>query len=73
MSSELQSARIELLDGPGSTDCIVRSLSDVKAVLEVKHPLELPVEFDLLVEPELKRHRCGVIRRSAGSVAVAFI
>src|SRR5665647_1440695 len=72
-SSELRSARIELLGGPGGTDCIVRSLTDVQAVLEVRHPHELPLEFDLLVEPEQKRQRCGIIRRQALSVAVAFI
>ena len=68
-SSELRSARIELLGGPGGTDCIVRSLTDVQAVLEVRHPHELR----LLVEPEQKRQRCGIIRRQARSVAVAFI
>ena len=71
--SQYRLARIELLGGHGGTDCIVRSLTDVKAVLDVRHPHELPVEFDLLVEPDRKRQRCGVIRRQARSVAVAFI
>ena len=72
-SSQSRSGRIEMLGGLGGMDCIVRSLTDVKAVLEVRHPLELPVEFDLLVEPEQRRQRCGIIRRQALTVAVAFI
>lgn len=65
--------RIELLDGAGATDCIVRSLTDVKALLEVRLPHELPVEFDLLIDQDQRRQRCGIIQRRGRSVAVAFI
>jgi hypothetical protein len=65
-------ARIELLGSRSSTVCFVRILSDDEAVLEVAQPHELPIEFDLLIEPE-RRQRCGIIRRNTRSVAVAFI
>jgi len=66
-------ARIELLGSRSSTDCFVRNLSDHEAVLDVAQPHELPIEFDLLIEPERLRQRCGVVRRNLSSVAVAFI
>jgi hypothetical protein len=66
-------ARIELLGNRGSAECFVRNLSDDEAVLEVTQPEKLPVEFDLVIEPEQQPRRCGVIRRKARSVAVAFI
>lgn len=66
-------AQIEPLGSRSRTDCFVRNLSDDEAVLEVAQPRELPVEFDLLIEPEQLRQRCGVIRRNVRSVAVAFI
>ncbi len=72
-SSQSKLGRIELLGRAGATDCIVRSLTDMKAVLEVRLPRELPVEFDLLIDPDQKRHRCGIIKRRAHSVEVAFI
>lgn len=65
-------ALIELLESRSSTGCMVRNLSDAEAVLEVAQPDKLPIEFDLLIEPDRAR-RCGVIRRKARSVAVAFI
>ncbi len=77
-SSELTSrrsgfGRIELLGGAGKIDCIVRSLTDMNAVLDVRLPPDFPIEFDLLTDLGQKRQRCGIIRRQARSVAVAFI
>jgi D-serine deaminase-like pyridoxal phosphate-dependent protein len=72
-SAERKPARIELLGSRLGSDCMVRNLSDVQAVLEVAQPQDLPVEFDLLIEPEQQPKRCGVVRRMARSVAVAFI
>ena len=66
-------ARIELLGSRRSATCVIRRLSDVEAVLEVAEPHELPIEFDLLMEPAWQPQRCGVIRRKARCVAVAFI
>lgn len=71
--SQARLGRIEPLGGVGATDCIVRSLTDVKALLEVRLPHELPVEFDLLIDQDQRRQRCGIIKRRGRSVAVAFI
>jgi hypothetical protein len=67
------SARIELLESRRSANCVIRRLSDVEAVLEVAEPHGLPIEFDLLIGPGERPQRCGVIRRGARSIAVAFI
>jgi hypothetical protein len=69
----LKPARIEPLGGHGSSICLVRSASDTKAVLEVENPLEFPIEFDLLTEPDQRRQRCGVVWRKTKSLGVAFI
>jgi hypothetical protein len=69
----LKPGRIEPLGGHGSSNCLIRSSSDTRAVLEVENPLEHPVEFDLLTEPDQRRQRCGVIWRRTKSLGVAFI
>jgi hypothetical protein len=69
----LKPGRIEPLGSYGSSICLVRSSSDTKAVLEVENPLALPIEFDLLTEPDQRRQRCGVIWRKTKSLGVAFI
>ncbi len=69
----LQPARIQMLDETGAANCFVRNASDTKAVLEVESPLNVPIEFDLLIDGDSKRHRCAVVWRKTRCLGVAFI
>jgi hypothetical protein len=56
----------------GGSSCVVRILSESRAVLDVPDPPGIPKEFDLMVAGQAARH-CRVIWRKRNRLGVAFV
>ena len=58
--------------GGGIIDCIVRSVSETGAALEVVSPLYIPDRFTLIVRTDQLKRRCHIVWRKAKRIGVAF-
>ena len=58
--------------GGGAIDCIVRSLSETGAALEVVSPLYIPDRFTLIVQTEQLKRPCHIVWRKEKRIGIAF-
>jgi len=58
--------------GGGVIDCIVRSVSETGAALEVVSPLYIPDRFTLIVRTDQLKRRCHIVWRKAKRIGVEF-
>lgn len=56
----------------GSTDCIIRNISETGACLEVSSPIGVPDTFKLIIKPEILTRSCEVMWRTAQRIGVRF-
>ena len=61
------------IDLDGGISCLVSSLSDWKATIEVAVPSNLPTEFEIAIEGESKKRYCAIAWRRARRVGVFFV
>ena len=54
-------------------DCVIREMSETRAVLEVGSTFALPQVFVLETKPFKHRYDCNVERRTRASVEVTFL
>src|SRR5262249_40644059 len=67
------SAKIDMGDGQGLTDCTVIDISDDGARIAVHMPKDSPVEFTLFLSPcGFPYRRCRLVWRSKDHVGVEF-
>ena len=57
--------------GAGIT-CVVRSISDTGALLEVESPVGIPDRFTLHIDADQIKKACRVVRRLEKRIGVAF-
>jgi hypothetical protein len=67
----LRGARITF-KGTATITCVVRSLSDGGACLNVSSPIGIPDAFDLVVVTDPVRH-CQMVWRKVAQVGIAFV
>ena len=58
--------------GGGVIDCIVRSVSETGAALEVVSPLFIPDRFTLIVPTDQLKRRCHIVWRKQKRIGIAF-
>lgn len=54
-------------------DCVIREMSESRAVLELGSTFALPQVFVLETKPFKRRYECSVDRRTIGTVEVSFL
>ena len=69
----LLSGKIVWNYGQSTIDCVVRSLSDTGACVQVESTHEMPNEFQLAMQGGRERKACKVLWQSDNRVGVAFI
>lgn len=67
----LKGGRIAFNDGHSTIACLVRSLSDIGALLKVESVVGVPEQFDLVLNDGRAFH-CRVSRRTATELGVTF-
>ena len=58
--------------GDGTIDCIVRSISDTGATLNVVTPLFIPDRFRLIVQSQGLNRPCHIVWRKERRMGIAF-
>ena len=58
--------------GDGTIDCIVRSISDTGATLDVVTPLFIPDRFRLIVQSQGLNRPCHIVWRKEQRMGIAF-
>jgi hypothetical protein len=58
--------------GDGTIDCIVRSISDTGATLDVVTPLFIPDRFRLIVQSHGLNRPCHIVWRKERRMGIAF-
>jgi hypothetical protein len=58
--------------GDGTIDCIVRSISDTGATLDVVTPLFIPDRFRLIVQSQGLNRPCHIVWRKERRMGIAF-
>ena len=67
----LKSAQIVFNGGHSTIDCVVRNVSDTGALVRIEGALNMPGEFDLIVDDV--RRPCRVAWRKVTELGVAFV
>jgi hypothetical protein len=52
--------------------CFIRNLSESGAALDVSYTLDIPDEFDLVMETDQLRRQCRVVWRKENRLGVTF-
>jgi hypothetical protein len=68
----LKSGRIVFNDKSSVVDCTIRNLSARGACLQVASTLGVPEKFELLVDADGSRRRCGIVWKSGNRLGVSF-
>ena len=67
----LKAATISFGNG-GAISCVIRNISSQGASLDVESSLDIPGEFELIVDRDDAHHQCQLVWRKAKRIGVRF-